>query len=173
MVSKHFSKLLSVYLISILLFSVLIVRSSESADDYETSDESDSKVSNLSSKSNSSDDYDYSDREDDCPKETFLDRARRLHEEGRHLPLTKNVRHINDTFALLENVKNVFKTLFGISAHEKHKIIEFLSEIDFRVSPECMSSMVTVFQAIQNAELWALKSEYFCALLSVSNLCLN
>ena len=162
MFSKSICKLLIIYLLSILLFTVIIVKSSESVDDYETSDEEeDQNVLNSTSKTNSSDDYDYSDKLDDCPKETFLDRARKLHEEGRHLPLTKHVKHINETFALLQNVKNVFRTLFGISDREKHKIIEFLSEIDFRASTECMNSMVKVFQAIQNTELWALKSKFF------------
>ena len=110
--------------------------------------------------SNSSDDYDYESAEestDECPTESFVDKAKKLHEEGKGFPLTKNVKHINETFALLKNLKNVLSTLFGISEREKYKAIEFFSEIDFNISPTCMSSLVQTFQAVSNAELWAIK----------------
>lgn len=172
MFSKKFLKLFSIYLFSFLLFSVIIVRSddisdSESESDYESSGEliaNKTLKSSNSSDYESSDDYESGDEEvanDDCPTENFIDKVKRIHEEGRKAPITKNVKHINETFQLLKNVRNVFANLFGITEREKHKVLEFLSEIDFKISGPCMTSLVRVFQAISNSELWAIKCESF------------
>ncbi|XP_054166038.1 nose resistant to fluoxetine protein 6-like [Oppia nitens] len=129
-------------------------------------DETDSNDNN-NNNLNTTSDYDYDssgdtdgdeDEEDNgCESQSFIDKISKLHSEGRDVNLTKNVKHINETFAVLNNVKTLLSNLFVFNEREKYKAIEFLSEIDFKISSQCMTSLVKVFKSIRNTEFWAIK----------------
>jgi len=92
-----------------------------------------------------------------CDQKSFIDKVRFFHEEGKSSITGKNVKNINESFALLKSAQKVFGSLFQIEKREILKLLEFLSEIDSNLSPECMSAFVRIISAFREKHLWAMK----------------
>jgi hypothetical protein len=92
-----------------------------------------------------------------CDKKSFVDKLKIFHEEGKSSVTGKNVKNINESFALLESAQKVFGSLFETDKRETSKLLEFLSEIDLDLSPECMSAFVRIIYALREKHLWAVK----------------
>jgi len=131
---------------------------------YSNSTESYSNVTESIKNHNTTDEYDYEtsdeDEEEDndsCNKKSFIDKVKELHEEGRNSTVSKNVKHINETFDLLRSAQNTFGSLFGTDEKEKLKFFEFISEIDLGLSPPCMASFLRIISAVGDREIWGIK----------------
>lgn len=160
-------KLLIVYLLTFLLsFSFVKCKETKSDTNYKHVIESNNNKTRTVRSYNASDadnDLDMNDEEgtDSEPENlTFIDRLRLIHSEGKNKTVSKHVKHINETFALLKNMPKIFEPLIGIDSREKSKLIEFLTEIDTGLSPECFSAFLRINQAISNSDLWAIKCKF-------------
>jgi len=90
-------------------------------------------------------------------KQTFIEKLQQLHDEGKNLPISKNVNHINDTFNTLTNLRKVINFLFPPNKRTEVEVLEFISGIDNGLSHECLRSVLKVVSSIKNEDLWALK----------------
>ena len=90
---------------------------------------------------------------------SIVDRWRHLYEQGKNIPIRKNVEHINQTFETLKTFEENIKYLLSpqIEKREIQKAIEFLMKIDLGVTNECYSALIHLFKAINQQEIWALK----------------
>jgi hypothetical protein len=85
-------------------------------------------------------------------------------EEGKRMKINKYVNNINETVHriyrlkdLAENATNIlFKTFLP-------QFYEFGYETD--LSPQCLSALIRIFEAMNNAELWSAKCKAFNTLL--------
>lgn len=107
--------------------------------------------SDYDSNANDTDIDDY--EESQCSADTFVDRLRGQHEFGRAVIAVKN----DSIDEIIENLKNVTDVLLGVSANEKYKLVEFISETDLGLSHECSAAYYKLYNAINNREIWALK----------------
>jgi hypothetical protein len=110
-------------------------------------------------------DYDSDDTEEEqndseVNKLSFIDKVRLLHEEGKNVTFSKYVKHINDTFERLKTTRKNFEYLFETDKIENLKILEFLSEIDTGLSPQCSAAFTRIFSAVGNGDLWSLKCKF-------------
>jgi hypothetical protein len=156
---------LSICLLTLFIFNNNVICSQENNKDYVDYDIKSFDVKNDTKKVqsfNASDDYSYDDikEEEDNSEKSFIDRFKLLHEEGKNVTFSKNVNHINDTIKIVKNVQKVFKTLFPSNERTKLEIMEFLTEVDINLSPDCFNAILRIYSAFQKYELWAIKCKF-------------
>jgi hypothetical protein len=165
--NKTLVKLSIIYFLT-LVFNNNLVSSVEKANDFEDYDKNDvtenttQLVSNTTD-FNSTEDYEYDNNEvvNESDRElSFIDKVKQLHDEGKNLTISKHVKHINDTFNVLNNLQKVRKFLFPINDRTRLELVEFLSEIDVGLSPECLSATYRILTSSTNGDLWALKCKF-------------
>lgn len=165
--NKTLVKLSIIYFLT-LVFNNNLVSSVEKANDFEDYDKNDvtenttQLVSNTTD-FNSTEDYEYDNNEvvNESDRElSLIEKVKQLHDEGKNLTISKHVKHINDTFNVLNNLQKVRKFLFPINDRTRLELVEFLSEIDVGLSPECLSATYRILTSSTNGDLWALKCKF-------------
>jgi hypothetical protein len=169
--NKTLVKLSIIYFLA-LVFNKNLVSSEEKIDD---SDDYDSDYDNNNVTENTTqlisnttgfnltDDNEYDNNEDENESDhelSFIEKIKQLHDEGKNLTISKQVKHINDTFNILSNLHKVRKFLFPTNERTSLELVEFLSEIDVGLSSECLSATFKVLTSSRNGDLWALKCKF-------------
>ena len=90
---------------------------------------------------------------------SIVDKWRQLYEQGKNIPIRKNVEHINQTFETLKTMGENVEFLLSLPKDNKEilKAIELLMKIDLGLTNECYSSLTHLFKAFSEKEIWALK----------------
>jgi len=130
-------------------------------DDY--TDEPSSYNTESSLKFNSSDDYDYNEliEDTDCEeKPGFFEKMKLIHRDGTNATINKHVKHINQTFDLIKNALDGLKPLFPTDRMAGLEFLEFLTEIDLRLSSECSSALIRILSSLRKFDFWALKCKF-------------
>jgi hypothetical protein len=154
---------LSICLLTLFIFNNNIICSQDYKEDYVDYDIESFKVKNDTKKVqsfNASDDYSHDDIEEDNNEKSFMDRFKLLHEEGKNVTFSKNVNHINDTIKIVKNVQKAFGTLFPTDERTKLEIMEFLTEVDINLTPDCFKAILRIYSAFQKYDLWAIKCKF-------------
>jgi hypothetical protein len=167
--NKTLVKLSIIYLFA-LVFNNNLVSSVEKTDDFDDYDYDNNNVTENTTQLvsnttgfNSTDGYEYDNNEDENESDrelSFIEKVKQLHDEGKNLTISKHVKHINDTFNVLNNLQNVREFLFPINDRTRYEFLEFLSEIDVGLSPECLSATIRIVTSSRNGDLWALKCKF-------------
>ncbi len=79
-----------------------------------------------------------------------------MHENGLNRTFSRYVEHINETFDVIYNLKNIFSKLFLPDLKTSLRITEFLSNNN-DLSNECLKSFIRISKAMRNKEFWAFR----------------
>lgn len=149
-------------LYSVALFITLTCSSlsSQLEDEYDYYD----GVVGSNSSSNMTDDvFDYSSSDlsstsTSCSSITSTLRA--VHLENRHLPLRKQVPHLNDTMKVIDYLSNLTTSLIAVEFDTEQ--ISYLFELFYsaNVSNQCFLSLAQVGKGILDHQVWALKCKH-------------
>jgi hypothetical protein len=120
-------------------------------------------IFNLTHSENSNDysdyDYDYDRNLSDSNKcfSDFVNKLNSLREEGLNKTITRNVKHINDTFDIVSNLFSISNNLF-LDKNLFSQLAEILYSVE--LSPLCLASIARISRAINERNYWALKCKF-------------
>jgi hypothetical protein len=169
-------KLSLFFVLTFIIFNNVVIsnendENSEEFDEYEDESngnftESNGNFTESDSSLNSTDDgegltdEEAEEEEETDSQQTFIQKLQQLHDEGKDLTISKNVKHINDTFNTLTNLRKVINFLFPTNERTGIEALEFISGIDIGLSHECLRNVIKVLSSIRKGDLWALKCKY-------------
>ncbi|XP_054161210.1 nose resistant to fluoxetine protein 6-like [Oppia nitens] len=89
--------------------------------------------------------------------EGVLSKMIAIHELNKNLTFSKRVPHINDTFARIRHVRQLYRDYFAPKKGFDTELLAFVSSIDIVLSPECFASFFSLISGLRNNKLWANK----------------
>jgi hypothetical protein len=112
-----------------------------------------------SENSNNYSDYDYDQNLSDSNKclSDFVNKLNSFREEGLNKTVTRNVKHINDTFDIVSHLFSIANNLF-LDKNLFSQLAEILYSVE--LSPLCLASIIRISQAINEGNYWALKCKF-------------
>jgi hypothetical protein len=156
---KKLINLFNILILALLLINYVVKCNESDGEDHESENiESESFNNYNTTDGEDNHEIDYEEEEED--NQSFIDKIKRIHQNGKNVTLSKNVKNIDSTFEILKNIQKVFGSLFKFDQRERLKLIEFLSEIDLNLSPKCMSDIVRITSGITETDLWAIKCKF-------------
>jgi len=154
--------LCNILILALLLINYVVKCNESDGEDHESENietESYNNYNTTDGEDNHEIDYEEEEEEEE-DNQSFIDKIKRIHQNGKNMTLSKNVKNIDSTLEILKNIQKVFGSLFKFDQRERLKLIEFLSEIDLNLSPKCMSDIVRITSGITETDLWAIKCKF-------------
>ena len=151
--TKHLFKLLLICFI--ISFEIINCSEIEREDTTESTDSS--EVSDHISAEEGEDYEEYDEDQEPTSDPSFFEKFKQIHSENQNVSISLNVKHINQTFEVINNIQQKFGQFFKTDGKTGAEVLEFLSEIDVQLSAQCSASLFKIFTAVKNSEFWALK----------------
>ena len=154
-----FKLIIKLLIICLITQKTVICLQSESEDYSDDGEDVSTGSLETEDSTESSEDYEEAEREDREQTQSFLDKFRQIHSENKNATFRLNVKHINETFELINDFQQKLGYFFKSDGKTGLEFIEFLSEIDIRLSSDCMAALFRIYASIQNTEFWSIKCE--------------
>lgn len=106
------------------------------------------------SETTTEEDYDFA--EDDNSK-GFVDKLRELHQKNGNNTVVYRSKDFNETFDTIEKFRQNFKYLFKTDDKLAIELLEFVSELDIKLTSGCSSALFRIYSAVRNSEIWGLR----------------
>lgn len=153
---RHFDHKTVLYSVALFITFTSSSVSSQFEDEYDYYDGDGSNSS-----STIGDDYSSSELSpstSECSSITSTLRA--VHLENRHLPLRKQVPHLNDTMKVIDYLSNLTNALIAVELNAEE--ISYIFELFYsaNVSNQCFLSLAQVGKGILEHQIWALKCKH-------------
>jgi hypothetical protein len=87
----------------------------------------------------------------------FVNKLNSFRDEGLNKTITRNVKHINDTFDIVLHLFSIANNLF-LDKNLFSQLAEILYSVE--LSPLCLASIIRISQAINEGNYWALKCKF-------------